>query len=79
VRRDVERGLLDRMERAADATAGLREAVMAALLVGFDFAVRQDVQRLLGDPPPDRRRIHSWALLTHPATDGPDGCRAAVE
>ena len=51
VRRDVERRLLDRMEGAADAISGRSEAINAALLVGFDFAVRQDVQRLLGEPP----------------------------
>jgi AcrR family transcriptional regulator len=51
VRRDVERRVLDRMEGAADATAGRSAAVSAALLVGFDFAVRQDVPRLLGEPP----------------------------
>lgn len=51
VRRDVERRLLDRMEGAAGATAGRSAAVSAALLVGFDFAVRQNVPCLLGEPP----------------------------
>ena len=51
VRRDVERRLLDRMEGAAGATSGRSAAIGAALLVGFDFVVRQDVQRLLGEPP----------------------------
>lgn len=51
VRRDVERRLLDRMEGAAGATVGGSESVKAALLVGFDFAVRQDFLRLLGEPP----------------------------
>lgn len=51
VRRDVERRLLDRMEGAASATPGRSEALAAALLVGFDFAVGQDFHRLLGEPP----------------------------
>ncbi len=51
VRRDVECRVLDRMEGAAGATEGRSEAVNAALLVGFDFAVRQNVPRLLGEPP----------------------------
>ena len=51
VRRDVERRLLDRMEGAAGATSGPSAAIRAALLVGCDFVVRQDVLRLLGEPP----------------------------
>jgi AcrR family transcriptional regulator len=52
VRDDVEQRLLDRMEGAvaageADRSAGLK----AALLVGFDFAVREGFLRILGDPP----------------------------
>jgi AcrR family transcriptional regulator len=54
VRDDVERRLLDRMEGAIAASA----PVTAALLVGFDFAVREGFLRILGDPPagaePDR-------------------------
>jgi len=55
VRDDVERRLLDRMEGALaaagdeeDRSAGTR----AALLVGFDFAVRESFLHLLGAPPP---------------------------
>ena len=51
VRRDVERRLLDRMEGAASAVEGRSASISAALLVGFDYAVRQDAQRLLGEPP----------------------------
>ena len=54
VRRDVERRLLDRLEGAvgaAGAASGRSEAFKVALLVGFDFAVRSDFQRLLGEPP----------------------------
>jgi len=59
VRDDVERRLLDRMEGAVAAgrEADRSAAVQAALLVGFDFAVREDFLRILGAPPagdPDR-------------------------
>jgi AcrR family transcriptional regulator len=54
VRQDVEQRLLDRMEGAIagagkepDRSAGVR----AALLVGYDFAVREGFLRLLGEPP----------------------------
>jgi AcrR family transcriptional regulator len=50
VRRDVERRLLDRMEGAA-AGAG-SNVLQAALVVGFEFAVRQSFVRLLSDRPP---------------------------
>ena len=54
VRDDVEQRLLDRMEGAIAAsppTADRSAAVMAALLIGFDFAVREGFLRILGDPP----------------------------
>ena len=54
VREDVERRLLDRMEGAAAAAADEADrsaAVRAALLVGFDFALREGFLRILGDPP----------------------------
>ena len=53
VRDDVERRLLDRMEGAIAASAHLDRsaAVMAALVIGFDFAVREGFLRILGDPP----------------------------
>ena len=53
VRYDVERRLLDRMEGAIAASAPLDRsaAVMAALVIGFDFAVREGFLRILGDPP----------------------------
>ena len=52
VREDVERRLLDRMEGAAAASAPDRSAaVTSAMLVGLDFAVREDFLRILGDPP----------------------------
>ena len=53
VRDDVERRLLDRMEGAIAASAPLDRsaAVMAALVIGFDFAVREGFLRILGDPP----------------------------
>lgn len=54
VREDVEQRLLDRMEGAiaASAPASDRSAVVtAALLVGFDFAVREGFLHILGAPP----------------------------
>lgn len=54
VRQDVEQRLLDRMEGAIAASAPGSErpaAVMAALVIGFDFAVREGFLRVLGDPP----------------------------
>lgn len=53
VREDVERRLLDRMEGAlAAGSAGDASArVRGALVVGFDFAVRERFLHLLGAPP----------------------------
>jgi AcrR family transcriptional regulator len=54
VRHDVEQRLLDRMEGAIAASAPGSDGsavVMAALLIGFDFAVREGFLRILGDPP----------------------------
>ncbi|MFV0372972.1 MAG: TetR/AcrR family transcriptional regulator [Microbacterium sp.] len=51
VRADVERRLLDRMEGAADAASEPTAGARSALLVGFDFAVREGFSRLLGTPP----------------------------
>ena len=61
VREDVERRLLDRMEGAVAAAgdeANRSAAVRTALLVGFDFALREGFLQILGAPPartePDR-------------------------
>lgn len=52
VRDDVERRLLDRMEGAlAAGQADRAAAVTSALLIGLDFAVRENFLRILGDPP----------------------------
>ena len=52
VREDVERRLLDRMEGALAVEGSDRAgAAMSALLVGLDFAVREDFLHILGDPP----------------------------
>jgi AcrR family transcriptional regulator len=51
VRADVEQRLLDRIEGALAASAPLTDA----LLVGFDFAVREGFLRILGDPPAGTR------------------------
>lgn len=60
VREDVERRLLDRMEGALAAREpDHAAAVTSALLVGLDFAVRENFLRILGDPPAgaDRDRL----------------------
>ncbi|MEV0584396.1 TetR/AcrR family transcriptional regulator [Nonomuraea sp. NPDC050310] len=62
VRDDVERRLLDRMEGALAAASPTSPspdgpapvnsaAVMSALLVGLDFAVRENFLHILGEPP----------------------------
>ena len=72
VRDDVELRLLDRMEGAVAAGEGDRPAaVRAALLVGFDFAVREKFLHLLGAPPPGIERDALAELLraaTSPAS-----------
>lgn len=63
VRRDVERRLLDRMEGAAAGTTD--EPLTAALVVGFDFAVRQSFVRLLSEPSPIPTEDPLAELLAH--------------
>ena len=75
VREDVERRLLDRMEGALAASgpgADRSAAVTAALLVGFDFAVREGFLRILGDPPdgPDHDRL-ARLLTSATGTESP--------
>ena len=67
VREDVERRLLDRMEGAIAASAPASDrsaAVTAALLVGFDFAVREGFLRILGDPPAGAERDRLAQMLS---------------
>ena len=66
VRADVEQRLLDRMEGAIAASARSERpaAVMAALLIGFDFAVREGFLRILGDPPAGAEHDRLAELLT---------------
>jgi AcrR family transcriptional regulator len=66
-RDDVERRLLDRMEGAVAGVgpeAGRSAAVTAALVVGFDFAVREGFLRILGDPPAGTDRDRLAEMLT---------------
>jgi AcrR family transcriptional regulator len=70
VREDVERRLLDRMEGALAATESQSDhsaAVTSALLVGLDFAVREDFLRILGDPPPGTGRDRLADMLSQSA------------
>ena len=67
MRQDVERRLLDRMEGAVAAAgddADRSAAVRAALVVGFDFAVREGFLHLLGAPPAGAERDRLTDLLT---------------
>ena len=67
VREDVERRLLDRMEGAIAASAPASDrsaAVTAALLVGFDFAVREGFLRILGEPPAGAQRDRLAQMLS---------------
>ena len=68
VRGDVEQRLLDRMEGAVAARESDRAAaVTAALLVGLDFAVREDFLRILGDPPAGTDRDRLAEMLSQSA------------
>jgi hypothetical protein len=66
-RADLERRLLDRMEGAIAASAPASDrsaAVTVALLVGFDFAVREGYLRILGDPPGGAERDRLAQMLS---------------
>jgi AcrR family transcriptional regulator len=72
VREDVEQRLLDRMEGAVAAAgdeADRSAAVGAALLVGFDFAVREGFLQILGAPPQGAERDRLAEMLS--ATTAP--------
>lgn len=66
VRGEVEQRLLDRMEGAAAAggTAECTASVRAALLVGFDYAVREGFLHVLGAPPEGTGRDRLADLLS---------------
>jgi AcrR family transcriptional regulator len=71
VREDVERRLLDRMEGAVAAIgneADRSAAVRAALLVGFDFAVREGYFQILGAPPAGAERDRLAEMLSAATT-----------
>lgn len=70
VRADVEQRLLDRMEGAIAAGEGAA-AVKAALLVGFDFAVREGFPQLLGAPPAGTEGDRLAAMLTASTAPAP--------
>jgi len=71
VREDVEQRLLDRMEGAIAASAPTSDrsaAVGAALLVGFDFAVREGFLQMLGAPPAGAGRDRLAEMLSASTT-----------
>jgi AcrR family transcriptional regulator len=74
VRADVERRLLDRMAGAAEAAGPGPAGLHAALLVGFDYAVRSDFHRLLGAPP---TRARDDLLVDFLATQASPASRTA--
>lgn len=51
IRREMERRIRDRMEGAFEAAGGGRAGVNAAMLVGFDAAVKLRAARILSDEP----------------------------
>lgn len=51
IRQEMERRIRDRMEGAFEAVGGGRSAVVSALLVGFDAAVKLKVTRILSEEP----------------------------
>jgi AcrR family transcriptional regulator len=72
VREDVERRLLDRMEGAVAAgedEADRFAAMRAALVVGFDFSVREGFLEILGAPPAaaDRDPLAQMLSASSPA------------
>jgi len=72
VRVDVERRLLDRMEGAVAASRErpTSEAIMAALVIGFDFSIEHGFQRLLGEEPPgtqDDALVELLGRISRPA------------
>lgn len=71
VRNDVEQRLLDRMEGSM-AGAGTKSpaAVSRAMLVGFDFAIREGFLHILGTPPAGAERDRLADMLTANATSG---------
>jgi AcrR family transcriptional regulator len=74
VREDVERRLLDRMEGAIAASSPETDrptGVTAALLVGFDFAVREGFLRVLGDPPAGTERDRLAEMLSKSLAPAP--------
>lgn len=51
IRQEMERRIRDRMEGAFEAVGGGRSAIVSALLVGFDAAVKLKVTRILSEEP----------------------------
>src|SRR5262245_52346110 len=73
VREDVEQRLLDRIEGAiaGSASSDRSAAVIAALVVGLDFAVNEDFLHILGAPPAEAdgdRLAETLGSSTAPAT-----------
>jgi AcrR family transcriptional regulator len=80
VRDDVERRVLDRMAGAAQARAddGASEALRSALIIGFDWAARQGMGRLLAEPHPGRQVDPIAGFLAGIAGNGQAGAALAT-
>lgn len=79
VRQELERRVRDRMEGAAEATAsGGRAAVTAALLVGFDAAVKLRALRILSDAPPGPEERTLNDAIRAIANDAPPSTAAVL-
>ena len=56
IRNEMEQRLIDRMEGAASLFNEVEEALKAALLTGIDFAVKQDICKLIGEESPAEKK-----------------------
>lgn len=70
IRRELERRIRDRMEGAAAAMGGNRQGAVAALLIGFDAAVKLKALRILSEHPmglDERTLLMKLEEITSPA------------
>jgi len=78
IREEMERRVRDRMEGALAAVGGGRAGFVAALLVGFDAAVRFGAVRILSDPVAPRGHDALLPALATLAGDAPDTVPAVL-
>lgn len=78
VREELERRVRDRLLGAHEALGGGRAALVAALLVGFDHAVRLGAARVLSDPAAAATRDVLGPTLASLTGDAPRGTAAVL-